>query len=307
MKIHPNKQFNKMLRNGTAKIINGNCKPFRKEDAAGAFVPEILQEDAASVFDAEAVPQNAPPAAPAVSEPGTAETAPECRVMELRVEDGPDGVFLTGGDEKPRPAAIERNPPPYVSFITFNRLGLTVRNLENLLDSEEDFELNIIDCNSKDNSWDYIKSLSDSRIKSKIRFDRNAGPIFALNYALSRRRPNQYFITLDSDTFIKTENWIARFMEVFRAFPDVGLLGLMRDHPYPRFMPQIIPRVSGAAAYLELKNADIETKMDFIPGHLQCLRPELIEEIGYWCEENGFGDAEIAPESFITPALRLVF
>lgn len=233
---------------------------------------------------------------PAVSQSAPApEPEQECLVMELHVEDGPDGVVLTGGEARPRAAVFEQNPPPYISYITFNRLGLTVRNLQNLLDSEEDFELNIIDCNSKDNSWEYIKSLDDKRIKSKIRFDKNAGPIFALNYALSRRRPNQYFITLDSDTFIKTKNWIARFMEVFTAFPEVGLLGLMRDQPYPRFMPPIIPRVKGDAAYLELKNADIETQMDFIPGHLQCLRPELIEEIGYWCEENGFGDAEIAP------------
>ena len=35
--------------------------------------------------------------------------------------------------------------------------------------------------------------------------------------------------------------------------------------------------------------------MDFIPGQLQCLRPELIKKIGYWSEENGYGDAELSP------------
>ncbi|WP_278277459.1 glycosyltransferase family 2 protein [Sporobacter termitidis] len=191
----------------------------------------------------------------------------------------------------------EENPeyPPYINFITFNRLGLTMRNLTNLLDSDEDFELNIIDCNSQDNSWDYIQSLTDRRIKSRIRFDKNCGPIFATNFALSRRKPYQYFIAMDSDTFIKTKNWIARFMEVFSAFPEVGLLGLMRDNPYPRYLPPIIPKINGAVAYLELKNADIDASMDFIPGQLQCLRPRLLKEIGYWSEENGFGDAEISP------------
>jgi dTDP-4-amino-4,6-dideoxygalactose transaminase len=188
-----------------------------------------------------------------------------------------------------------RGNPPYISFIAFNRLGLTIRNLDKLLDSDEDFELHIIDSHSKDNSWDYILRLTDPRIKSKIRFDRNYGPIYALNYALSRRKPDQYFITVDSDTYIKTKNWIARFMEVFDAFPDVGLLGLMRDNPYPRFLPPIIPRVKGEAAYLELKNADIDAIMDFIPGQLQCLSPRLLKEIGYWSEENGFGDAELSP------------
>ena len=187
------------------------------------------------------------------------------------------------------------NPPPYINFILFNRLGLTVKNLTNLLDSDENFELNIIDCNSKDNSWDYIQSLTDSRIKSKTRFKKNLGPIYAANYGLSRRKPNQYFITIDSDTFIKTKNWICRFMEVFEAFPEVGLLGVMRDNPYPRYLPPIVPKVNGAAYYLELKNADIGAQMDFIPGQLQCLSPRLIQEIGYWSEENGFGDAEISP------------
>ncbi len=187
------------------------------------------------------------------------------------------------------------NPPPYINFIVFNRLGLSIKNLTNLLDSDEDFELNIIDCNSKDNSWDYVQSLTDSRIKSKIHFDKNLGPIYAVNFALSRRKPNQFFITIDSDTFIKTKNWIARFMEIFDAFPQVGLLGVMRDNPYPRYLPQITPMVKGSASYLELKNADINTQMDFIPGQLQCLSPKLIDKIGYWSEENGFGDAELSP------------
>lgn len=34
--------------------------------------------------------------------------------------------------------------------------------------------------------------------------------------------------------------------------------------------------------------------LDFVPGHCQCLRPELIKEIGYWCEECAFGDAELS-------------
>lgn len=190
---------------------------------------------------------------------------------------------------------ITTKSPPYVNFVTFNRLGLTIRNLTNLLDSDEDFELHIIDCNSCDNSWDYIQTLTDRRIKSKIRFEKNLGPIYVLNFALSRRRPDQYFINIDSDTFIKTKNWIARYMEVFEAFPEVGLLGVMRDKPYPRFMPPIIPRVKDNVSYLELKNAAIDEIMDFIPGQLQCLRPELINEIGYWSEENGYGDAEISP------------
>ena len=186
-------------------------------------------------------------------------------------------------------------PPPLINFITFNRMGVTIKNLKNILDSEEDFELHLIDCNSKDDTWDFIQGLEDERIKSKTRFTVNLGPIYAVNYSLSKIKPNQYFITIDSDVYIKTKNWISKFMEVFDAFPDLGVLGLMRDKPYPRFMPPIIPRVKGEVSYLQLKNAKIGEDMDFIPGQLQCLRPELIETIGYWSEENGYGDAELSP------------
>jgi hypothetical protein len=73
-------------------------------------------------------------------------------------------------------------------------------------------------------------------------------------------------MVIDSDTFIKTKNWISRFMEVFNAFPEVGLLGVMRDNPYPRYLPPVTPRISGDISYLELKNADISAQMDFVPG-----------------------------------------
>lgn len=185
--------------------------------------------------------------------------------------------------------------PPFISFISFNRLALVQKNMKNLLDSDEDFELHIIDCHSKDNSWDYIQSLNDSRIKSKTLFSINVGPIYAVNYNLAKRKPDQYFFTIDSDVYIKTKPWIARYMEVFEAFPEVGVLGVMRDKPYPRYMPPIIPHVKDDLNYLELKNAIVDEEMDFLHGALQALRPELISTIGYWSEENGYGDAELSP------------
>ena len=154
----------------------------------------------------------------------------------------------------------------FIVFIAFNRLGLTERNLSQILSTDENFEMHIIDSNSKDNSWDYIQSLTDSRIKAKIRFDLNRGPIYPLNLCLDKRRPEQYFMTIDSDVYILTPNWISRYMEVFRAFPEVGVLGVMRDTPYPRYLPPIIPKVKGDLSYLQLKNAAIGVDLDFVPG-----------------------------------------
>lgn len=185
--------------------------------------------------------------------------------------------------------------PPLVSFATWNRLGVTARNLTALLKTEDDFELHIIDSNSSDDTWEYIRELKDERIKSKIRLDKNRGPIYASNYTLSKRAPEQYFIVMDSDVHIYTKNWVTKFLEVFREFPEVGLLGLPKADPYPAYLPPVLFRMRNGVSYLQLKNASLSDPLDFVPGHLQCLRPELIEMIGYWSEEGHYGDAELSP------------
>lgn len=184
--------------------------------------------------------------------------------------------------------------PPFISYSTFHRLGLTARNLNSLLKTTDDFELHIIDNNSQDGTWEYIQSLQDSRIKSKIRFPINYGPIYPVNYNLTRRKPEQYFFVLESDVYIYVPDWISRFMKVFNAFPEVGLLGLARAYPYPVYYPEVIPQARNGVSYLQLKSTIIGNQLDFIPGHCQCLRPELLNIIGYWCEENGYGDAELS-------------
>lgn len=184
--------------------------------------------------------------------------------------------------------------PPFISYSTFHRMGLTVRNLNSLLRTTDDFELHIIDNNSQDDTWEFLQSLEDRRIKSKIRFPVNAGPIYPMNYNLAHRKPDQYFIVLESDVYLYTPDWITSFMKVFETFPEVGLLGMPRPYPLPGYEPEVILREKNGISYLELANSEIGTINNFIPGHCQCLRPELINSIGYWCEENGYGDAELS-------------
>jgi glycosyltransferase involved in cell wall biosynthesis len=185
--------------------------------------------------------------------------------------------------------------PPFISYSTFHRLGLTARNLNALLgNTTDDFELHIIDNNSQDGTWDYIQSLTDSRIKSKTRFEVNCGPIYPVNFNLARRRRDQYFIVLESDVLVLLPDWISRFMRIFDAFPDVGLLGMSRTNPYPVHYPQVAFRENNGVCYFELLNPELGGSMDFVPGQCQVLRPELLDMIGYWSEENAFGDAEMS-------------
>jgi len=184
--------------------------------------------------------------------------------------------------------------PAFISYVTFNRMGLTVRNLNSLLKTTDDFELYIIDSNSKDDTWQFLQSLKDSRIKSITRLSENKGPIYALNYNLTKRKPGQYFITLDSDVRIYTPDWISRFMRVFDTFADVGLLGVPWAEPYPKYIPPVTLVKKNGVSYLRLNNTVTSVPFNFVQGHCQCLRPELIDMIGYWSEECSAGDAEIS-------------
>lgn len=184
--------------------------------------------------------------------------------------------------------------PPLLSYVTFNRLGLTVKNLSAILESSDDFEMHIIDNNSTDGTWKYIQSLNDSRIMSKARININFGQIYALNLNLLKRRPDQYFISIDNDVFVETKDWITRFLKVFETFPEVGLLGVQKGLPYPDELPPVIPRVKDNIFYLELDNSNPNIEKNYVPGCCMCLSPELIKEIGYFCEENCFGEVELS-------------
>jgi glycosyltransferase involved in cell wall biosynthesis len=176
--------------------------------------------------------------------------------------------------------------PPLVSFITWNRLGLTARNLKALLATTDEFELHLVDNNSQDGTWEYLQDLKDSRIKSRTRFEANRGPVYAGNYNLAKRAKDQYFITVDSDVNIHTPDWISRFLEAFRQFPEVGLLGAVSREYYDRYRQPLIEKEKNGTGYLQLHRG-------FVEGCCQCLRPELLDQIGYWSEECCLGDAEI--------------
>lgn len=181
--------------------------------------------------------------------------------------------------------------PPLISFITFNRLGLTIKNLSAILSSTDDFELHIIDSNSKDDTWDYIMSLDDSRIKSRDHFEANHGKIYALNMNLLRRSPEQYFFSVDNDVYIETNDWISRFLKVFEAFPEAGILGV---RPGDGYLPLVISKTKDNLSYLELSDNLSNVEKNYIPGYCIGLRPELLKEIGYFCEENYYGDMELS-------------
>lgn len=176
--------------------------------------------------------------------------------------------------------------PPMVSFITWNRAGTNVKNLQAILATDDDFELHIIDNNSKDNTWEFIEGLQDERIKSKTRFDKNYGILYAINYTMAKRKPEQYFITVDSDVCLLTKDWVTQFIKVMEAFPEVGYLGVMKNVDNYFKVRQITPiiRENNSVTYYQFHS---------IWGGCSCLRPEVIDKLGYWNEEIGRADNDM--------------
>lgn len=176
--------------------------------------------------------------------------------------------------------------PPLVSFVTWNRAGTNIKNLRAMLDTTDDFELHIVDNNSQDDTWEFITDLKDERIKSKTRFVYNRGLLYALNYTMTKRKKDQYFITVDSDICVLSKDWITKFMNVMETYPDMGYLGVIKDVEH----------------YLKLKNVEpkklSKNNVELYPysavwGGCCCMRPEVIDLVGYWNEETGRADSDM--------------
>lgn len=174
---------------------------------------------------------------------------------------------------------------PIVSYIIFNKAGLVARNLTALLATSEDFELYIVDNGSTDDSWQFVEALQDPRIKDKKRFDVNRGCVYGLNYVLSHRKPDQYFVHLDSDVCMVTDKWFEAFMEAFRVFPELGMVGAT-----------VQPELKGDESKYKLTTREGLSvyKMPGIIGCCICIRPEIFDLLGYFCEETCGADVDIS-------------
>ena len=62
---------------------------------------------------------------------------------------------------------------PLISFVSFNRMGSTVKSLLSLLETREDFDLYITDNDSRDKTWEWMNSLIDPRIKKIRKSEKN--------------------------------------------------------------------------------------------------------------------------------------
>ena len=173
---------------------------------------------------------------------------------------------------------------PIIGFICWNRMGMTIQNINLLLKTNNDFELYIIDNNSKDNTWEFLQTLNDSRIKEIKRFDKNYGVVYALNYVISKRKLGQPFINIENDVSILNTDWISNCEKVIKEFPEIGVLGNVR----PTYFKE------RNTTYNEfIRNKIKFWKTNGIIGCCMYFTSEIMNIMGYFNEELCLPDIEI--------------
>lgn len=173
---------------------------------------------------------------------------------------------------------------PLVCFLTWNRAGVGVRNLKSLLECDNDFELMLLDNNSQDNTWNFIVNIDDDRIILKKRFDKNMGSVYAVNYAISKIKKDQYFIYVESDVYIQDRNWVKKFVDVMNSFPELGFLSAIGKELFEEWRKTSELIQKGDISYYKHLTPLVSCS---------CMSPKVIETIGYYNEEYYCCDSDM--------------
>jgi len=168
---------------------------------------------------------------------------------------------------------------PLLIYVTFNRMGTTVKSLNSILSDSSDFEMIIVDNDSRDKTREYLKTLNDARIKEIKLFDRNYGAVQAANYGISKREHDQDIIFIENDCNVLTRDFVNKFLkssEVFNADQvHAGIIGLHDDNS--------IFNWNGENGFLESS----------VFGLCYYMKSHLLDRVGFYCESANGGDVDL--------------
>lgn len=179
--------------------------------------------------------------------------------------------------------------PPLVTFLTYERLGNTAISLPSLLRTESDFELYLMDNNSKDDTWEFLNDTRDPRIKHRKKFDQNMGVGHALNYALSHRNEDQDFINFEYDFRIHNKDFVKDFRDTYKEFPELKAFSATT---FPSQLQLIDKKIAENKERFEERNGK-RIYYDTIMGFCSYFPYETMNQIMYYDEVNCLLDMEL--------------
>jgi glycosyltransferase involved in cell wall biosynthesis len=171
---------------------------------------------------------------------------------------------------------------PKISILicTYNRANFIEKAIQSVLNQTLiDFEIIIMDDDSKDNTEDIIKSLKDSRIKY-YKNETNLGISRNRNLGLSKSA-GKYIAILDSDDFWIDNNKLQKQFDFLENNPEYVLIGSNI---------KIIDEKENFIKNTDFETEDIEIrkkilKSNQIPHSSVMYRKEAIEKVGLYNEK----------------------
>lgn len=199
-----------------------------------------------------------------------------------------------------------------VIIITWNAKNFLTTCLESLhkKNSQNNFELIIIDNNSTDGSLEYIEKNYPHAVLIKNKTNKGVGP--ARNQGLKIVK-GKYVLILDVDTEFLTQDGLIKLYDFFETHNNFGIAGVKLLFPsgeiqhscrkFPSVMVKLFNRFEKIGKirdsnslkehYMLDKDHDKIQKVDYVIGAFQFIRKEVIDKIGYYDENIFYGPEDI--------------
>jgi glycosyltransferase involved in cell wall biosynthesis len=184
------------------------------------------------------------------------------------------------------------HPNPLVSVVlpTYNRADLLRRAIDSVLRQRfSDFELIVVDDASRDDTWDLVKSISDSRLQI-LRHVQNRGAAAARNTGIAASR-GEFIAFQDSDDEWLPEK-LGQQLKLIRSLPEkVGLIyssfirvNGQHHQIVPSRFRQMLSRLPLPAWNLSGSMVSALSKGNFITTSAVMVRKTWLESSGHFDE-----------------------
>jgi len=183
---------------------------------------------------------------------------------------------------------IRENGFVNIGIITFNRLEFTKKTIESVIHhTRYPYVITVVDNNSDDGTQQYLKKIKEiGLIKNLILSNKNLGVAKASNLAWNSEPNSEYYLKLDNDIIIQTNNWLHEMVKVADKIPQSGTIAYnFEPTSYP------IATINGLKVRPKHNGQNLGGACILIPKRTQ-------KSIGYWSEEYGLYGEEDADYGF---------